>query len=144
MIYYIVIAIMGVLVLMWAGFRVILGAIRDGGGQNNDKLIEAIKGMVAPNPPETPSEHGDVLERVEKLERRIDTVHEDVLRNLAKSNTRLRRARQLAGEDEEEEMEEATPEQLEQAALELTPQPAAPDNGPLSIEQLRSIANGGL
>jgi len=129
---------------MAAGFRAVMGAISDQPPQNNDHLVAALKDAVARNSKETPSEQSDILERVEKLERRIDTVHEDVLRNLAKSNTRLRRARQLAGEDEDEEEVEATPEQLQQAALDLQPAPPADTNGPLSIDQLRSIANGGL
>ena len=76
----------------------------------------------------------DLAQRIESVERRMETLHEESLRYLKKGSSALQRAKRLSADVEEEEEEEATPEEVEalQEQLNLAPtvasQPAVPNN----------------
>lgn len=80
--------------------------------------------------------------RIAALERRMEMLEKDARTWLARANTRLRRARELAGDEEEDGDDEATPEQIAEGLRAVQSAPR-PDQTELSLSQIRSIGLGG-
>lgn len=123
-----------------AAFTTQLRRIRRENGNALEQLTEIVQQQ---NGNGTPSEHIDLIqvkERLDSLERGFENLKQDALRMIAKGNTRLRRAKEIAGEDLEDE-EPATPPESPEEIAQLTGQPTgqlpAPAEQTDLLDQLR-------
>ena len=112
--------------------------------RSNDRktsdLFRALASEITESIPKTTSEPPLDAGRIAAVERRMEELEADAKRYLAKANTRLQRARKLAGEDDEDSDEGEVPQELIQQGLaELNGQAQPDQDRELSLADIRKL-----
>jgi hypothetical protein len=116
--------------------------------KRNEALLSTIKDLKTTQKPDKKVETG-TLERLEGVERRMEALHDDVLKKLQRMATydqRIKKHERQQEQDilEEEEEEGMTEEEARQLLAQQTQQPqVGANNGHLTLAQIEAMANRG-
>lgn len=125
---------LGALVILIGGFWILTNQIKN----QSSTFQQSVADLVNSNITKTSSEQPENAARLAEVERRMEVLEADCKRYLARANTRLRRAEQLTGEDDDDE-EQPTPEMLEQLSLPVSGQPQQTLSEHEQLSQIRQL-----
>jgi len=91
-----------------------------------DQIADLLRNLAVAPTNDTDTEHS-IITRLEEIERRMETVQADVLRNLKKNAQRERRIRESEGLDFEDEDVDVSPELLEAGMQAMNNGPPTPE-----------------